>query len=139
MKLNQDSLFAIIGTNLPAGRPTSDFYALNSYSDLHAPEDAVIEVNHYSQAYKSLELVNVPKFGTFAFFTHTGTNSARFTQIEARHNVLNDVMQLESVKFVTEADRLDAVRYLSLKYAILGQFLLISRSPNTGNIVSVYG
>lgn len=139
MKLNHDSLFAIIGTNLPAGRPTSDFYALNSYSDLHATEDAVVEVNHYSQVYKSLELVNVPAYGTYAFYVHTGFNKARFSQIESRHNILKDVVQFESVKFDTESDRLDAIRYLSLKYAVLGKYLLISRSPNTGQRVSVYG
>ena len=141
MKLNQDSLFNVIGTNLPAGRPTADFYSLNSYSDVYAPEDAVLEVGHYSQAYKSLELVNVPTYGTFTFYVHTGLHKARYAQIESRDawTIASSNRQLERVGWVTEADRLDAIRYLSLKYAILGKYIVISRSPNTGQYVAVIG
>ncbi len=134
MKLNQDSLFAIIGTNLPAGRPTADFYALNSYSDLHATEDAITEVNHYSQAYKSLELLNPPVFGTHAFYTHTGTYQVRFTEIEAgtAWDLAGSTRLLERIETNgIDVERThDAIRLLTLKYANLGTHIVVSRSPN---------
>ena len=140
MQVNGKDLFNIIGTQLPDNRPSSDFYALNAYSDVYATEEANTEVNHYSQAYKSLEMLNVPSYGTFAFYVHTGIGKVRYAQIESRDawKIASSSKQLERINWVTEAERIDAIKYLSLKYAILGSHIVVSRSPS-GSYVAVIG
>lgn len=117
MRDNRDAIMEVLSFDCGT-RPTTDFYTVNSlYGSEYGIDDSTIEVNHYSQYYQDINLINLPTYGLYRFYYHSGLNRIRFTPC--------DTFDARLLERFAIRNREDTLRLACTKYGVLGTYLII--------------